>query len=408
MKNIFFVLAFLFISPVLSAQDYYLTADRNETPLTVSKITDMTDLLKAQGKDKKYQSVVLSFSNGEGLFVLAPLSFEREITLEGISLTDKTDEEYYIDISVKDISDKPKEDYEKFKKEATASSAKITSEKEIIIRGKRVREVIFTMPKGVAAGYMLDYKKNLLFITQGTEKNITQHSDQVKRIIASLGVVRTAQNAAEQQALPPAANALINTPAAAKPAAKNAAAVVPAAAVPALAAAEETNPAITAMKQAGLTTAQDVEDTDIYSLKVTAQGSKTNKVSFKYAEGSYSVVAPSDVNVTLQDGRIYFAAPRRGKNIMYLEVPSQKSKTFYASAVKDYGEGHVLKAQPAQAIKLGGNTVRLIRKTALNKSANNYFIKKGSSFVLSYIADSKDDGYFDGVAKSILTSFTQE
>ena len=407
MKTVLFVLAFLFISPLLFAQDYYLTADKNATPITVNSITDMPQLLKAQGKDKKYQSVVLSFSNGEGLFVLAPLTFDREITLEGISLTDKNDEDYYIDISVKNISDNPKEDYEKFKKEATSASAKIISEKDILIRAKRVKEVIFSMPKGVAAaGYMFDYKKNFLFITQGTDKNIAQHSDEVKKIIASLGVVHTAQYTASAPTPNiPATKASAKSSAANIPAQPAAAGQSVALAAPS---AEVENPAITAMKQAGLSTAQDVEDTDIHSLKVTAQGSKANKVAFKYAGGSYSVVAPSDINVTLQDGRIYFATPRRGKNIMYLEVPSQKSKTFYASAVKDYGEGHVLKAQPAQSVKLGGNTVRLIRKTALNKSANNYFIKKGSNFVLSYIVDSKDDGYFDGVAKAILTSFTQD
>ncbi len=395
MKNIFFVLAFLFVSPVINAQDYYLTSDRNETSINVNKITDMPDVLKEQGKDKKYQSVVLSFSNGEGIFVLAPITFEREITLEGISLTDKKDEDYYIDISVKNISNNPKEEYEKFKKEATSASAKITSEKEIIIRGKKVKEVIFSMPKGAAAaGYMLDYKKNLLFITQGTDKNIMQHSAQVKRIIASIGIVRTVQDSAAAQTVAPA------------PAAKNTAVVSPAATV--VAPAEETNPAIAAMQQAGLSTAQDVEDTDIHSLKVTAQGSKTSKVSFKYAGSSYYVLTSSDIKTTLEDGRVYFASRRRGKNIMYLEVSSQKSKTFYASVIKEYGEGHALKAQPAKELKLGANSARLIRKTALNKSANNYFIKKGNSFVLSYIADSKDDIYFDGVAKALLTSFTQE
>ena len=401
MKNIFFVLAFLFVSPVINAQDYYLTSDRNETSINVNKITDMPDVLKAQGKDKKYQSVVLSFSNGEGIFVLAPITFEREITLEGISLTDKKDEDYYIDISVKNISNNPKEDYEKFKKEATSASAKITSEKEIIIRGKKVKEVIFSMPKGAAAaGYMLDYKKNLLFITQGTDKNIMQHSAQVKRIIASIGIVRTVQDSAAAQNVAPAPA----IPAA--PAAKNTAVVGQSATV--VAPAEETNPAIAAMQQAGLSTAQDVEDTDIHSLKVTAQGSKTSKVAFKYAGSSYYVLTSSDIKTTLQDGRVYFASPRRGKNIMYLEVSSQKSKTFYASVIKEYGEGHALKAQPAKELKLGANSVRLIRKAALNKSANNYFIKKGNSFVLSYIADSKDDIYFDGIAKAILTSFTQE
>ncbi len=401
MKNIFFVLAFLFVSPVINAQDYYLTSDRNETSINVNKITDMPDVLKEQGKDKKYQSVVLSFSNGEGIFVLAPITFEREITLEGISLTDKKDEDYYIDISVKNISNNPKEDYEKFKKEATSASAKITSEKEIIIRGKKVKEVIFSMPKGAAAaGYMLDYKKNLLFITQGTDKNIMQHSAQVKRIIASIGIVRTVQDSAAAQNVAPAPA----IPAA--PAAKNTAVVGQPATI--VAPAEETNPAIAAMQQAGLSTAQDVEDTDIHSLKVTAQGSKTSKVAFKYAGSSYYVLTSSDIKTTLEDGRVYFASPRRGKNIMYLEVSSQKSKTFYASVIKEYGEGHALKAQPAKELKLGANSARLIRKTALNKSANNYFIKKGNSFVLSYIADSKDDIYFDGIAKAILTSFTQE
>ncbi len=403
MKNILFVLAFLFTASFLNAQDYYLTADKNATPLTVNKITDMPDVLKAQGKDKKYQSVVLSYSNGEGLFVLVPTTFNREISLDGMSLIDKNDEDNYIDISVKNISKNPKEDLERFKKEATSSAAKITSEKDILIKGKTIKEVLFSTPNGnAAAGYMFDYKKNFLFITQGTAKNIAARCGQVKKIIASLGVVRTAEYGGES-----AQNTVPASPSAAAQitAAKTSAALP---APSASAEAEAENPAITAMKQAGLSTAQDVEDTDIHSLKVTAQGSKTNKVAFKYAGSSYYVLSPSDVKATLEDGRVYFASPRRGKNIMYLEVSSQKSKTFYASALKNYGEGHALKAQPAKELKLGANSVRLIRKTALNKSANNYFIKKNSSFVLSYIADSKDDIYFEGLAKALLTSFTQE
>lgn len=400
MKNILFVLAFLFVTPLLNAQDYYLTADKNAIPVVVSKITDMADILKAQGKDKKYQSVVLSFSNGEGIFIIVPTTFNREISLDGISLTDKNDEEYYIDISVKNSSKNPKEELEAFKKEATSSSAKVTSEKDITIGGKTIKEVLFSTPKGnFAAGYMLDYKKNLLFITQGTSKNIAERCAQVKKIIASLGVVQTVEYASSvAQNLPPANTLPAVAPSAAKTG-NNAASA---------SSAEAQNPAVTAMKQAGLGTAQDVEDTDIHSLKVTAQGTKTNKVTFKYAGGSYYVLSSSDIKATLEDGRIYFTTPKRGKNIMYLEVPGQKSKTFYASAIKEYGEGHALKAQPAKELKLGANSVRLIRKTALNKSANNYFIKKDGNFVLSYIADSKDDIYFDGVAKAVLTSFTQE
>ena len=159
------------------------------------------------------------------------------------------------------------------------------------------------------------------------------------------------------------------------------------------------------MKQAGLSTAQDVEDTDIQSLKVTPAGSAANKISFKYNGLSYSLSAPAQVKATLEDGRIYFATPRRGKNILFLEVPGTKSKTFYASILKTYGEGHVLKPQKATDVKLGANSVRVLRKAALNKAANNYFFKQNSSFVISYIADSKDDIYFDTLAKSLITSF---
>ena len=201
MKNIILGLTFLFACGTVSAQDYFVTKDRNKSSFKVNKITEVQNIFKVQGKSDKYQFVLLSFSNGEGVFTLVPVNFDKELSLDGLSLTDKKDEDYYIDISIKDSSAKPQEDVAAFKKEVASSGAKMVSEQDVIINTRKVKEMLFSMASGRQAyAYMIDYKKNILFITQGTKDNIKERSMVVKRIIAALGLVQTADGSASPKA----------------------------------------------------------------------------------------------------------------------------------------------------------------------------------------------------------------
>lgn len=400
MKNIIAgVVAALLCSAALNAQDYYLTKDKNQTPFKVGKITQVQDILKTQGKTDKYQFVLLSYSNGAGVFTLAPINFNKELSLDGISLTDKKDENYYIDISIKDISQKLADEVASFKKEVAQSGAKLASEKDLSINKRAVKEMMFTMANGKqAAAYMLEYKKNLLFITQGSPEAIALRTAVVKRIIAALGMVQTDDSPTKD--IMPAAAPQTQADAAS---AADAKAVAPAQ--------TEAKPADTAAQAqqdaAPVAVLQEEQDTDIHSLKVAAQG-RNNKITFKCAGNSFAFSVPNDVKTTVEEGRLYFATPQRGKNIFFMEAQSVKSKAFYSSILKTYGDGHVLKSRPVKEIKAGPYSVRVIKKTALNKAANNYFFKAGENFVVSYIVDAKDDIYFDGIAKGAITSFKAE
>jgi len=395
MKKICLFLSFIFLCGAIYAQDYYMTADKNKTPLKVGKISEVQSLMASSGKSKKYQFVLLSFSNGQGVFVLAPISFNQELSPEGVTFTDKKNEDYTFDINVKNSSAKAGEDLNAFKTQALSAKAQLTSESSIVMNGNEVKQIFFDMPDASrSAAFMTDYRgKNLLFMTQGGKKNIALRVNALKKVILSLGTLQADSSAAAPVAAVPAAVSSNTAPAA----------VVPAAVATVNVAAPSANPALAALQKSGLKDLQD--DVYIQSLKVLSQSRGRRQIIFRYGTSSFSAAVSSNLDVSLDDGRLLFKLPRRPKNVFFMEIVSPRSKPYYASLLRKNGEGHAFKSQGAKREKLGVNSVNVLTKDALSKKAVNYFFKQnGIPFVVSYIADTDDNMQYAQMAEDIISS----
>lgn len=378
------------------AQDYFLTADKNETPLKLDRFGQIVEILNIQGKASKYQPVLLDMQNTEAIFLLAPRGFKQEIAEEGIMLLDPKQENVFIDIELMPNKGSLAVYAGQFKEEYTdpddKRSAAFLSQKEIQLNGHAVMEVILysSEDKSYIYGYYVNYKnkKDIKFTMVVTAAENTKYVNILKDAISSLGTIQIKEGA--QGAAQPAETAgqvAANAETSVNATAENAAKIV--------AEEEKKQP-----KVARLPIIIDVSQ--------ATKDAKTNKVNFSTVNTSYYFEVPSDVKASLKDGRIYFNTSIRTKNVFFMELPGSKSKDYYEEVVKKFTSGQSLRQVSAQKAKVGVKEVRVTRKLGLNRAANNYFFKEGESFAISSMSDSKDEKYFDNVAKTIINTIKEE
>ena len=93
--KLFLSFVFMFCALGVYAQDYYLTKEKNKTPLAVESVEGIAKTLKSLGKDGKYKPVILSKNAAEAVYVLAPVSLntDSDEDLSVISNYDQSEEE---------------------------------------------------------------------------------------------------------------------------------------------------------------------------------------------------------------------------------------------------------------------------------------------------------------------------
>lgn len=384
--KIFLSFVFMFCAFGVYAQDYYLTKEKNKTPLSVESVAGIAQTLKSRGKDGKYKPVILSKNASEAVYVLAPASLYAD-----------GDEDVFV------ISNYNQEEEELSKPGAFAISAALKSEPEDIKNGikeyseeygeeirpqytkrtygrinydvcsfstKEAKIIILTAPyngKYISINYMASPNADPKAVPGA----------KISKGEAALGIIASSLNRA------------VFTGGAAKQNAEQ----TPKISEPAHEPAEER-------------TAPILEDWS--SKNISA---REVQFSFNISENdktySYQMTLPVGISAGPEgknDARIILK--QEADAVMWLEPVFKNSRAYNDEVLAKYAPGKKFTQNPTRKIKIAGKDVSFSKKTALNVNASSYFFGEGGRrFVLSFVTPSSKLTSYETAASAVLSKF---
>ena len=384
--KLFLSFVFMFCALGVYAQDYYLTKEKNKTPLAVESVEGIAKTLKSLGKDGKYKPVILSKNAAEAVYVLAPVSLntDSDEDLSVISNYDQSEEEiskpgaFAISAALKnepeDIKSGIKEYSEEYGEEIRPQYTKRTYGRinydVCSFSTKEAKIIILTAPyngKYISFNYMAS--------PNADPKSVS--GAKISRGEAALGIIASSLNRAVF----------------ASGAAKQNAVQTPKISEPAAAPAEER-------------TAPVLEDWS--SKNISA---REVQFSFNIAENdkTYSYIMTLPVGISAkpegkEDARIILK--QEADALMWLEPVFKNSRSYNDEVLAKYAPGKKFTQNPTRKIKIAGKGVNFVRKTALNVNASSYFFAEGGRrFVLSFVTPSSKLTSYESAASAVLNKF---
>ena len=391
--KIFLSFVFMFCTLGVYAQDYYLTKDKNKTPLAVESVEGIAQTLKNRGKDGKYKPVILSKNASEAVYVLAPVSLKSDSDEDASVIGNYNDEDesevlepgsFIISLTLKDtpedIQSALKEYSEESGEEIRPAYGKKTygriNYNVCSFSTKDSKNMILTAPyngRYISINYMASSKPDPK-TAQGTK---------ISRGEAALGIVVSSLN-----------RAVFNTSGKGVSENKNINSPLPAEGVNAVSEpAEEKHAPVLE---------------NWLSKNISA---RSVRFSFDINEGdntySYIMLLPASIAAKPEgkdEARIILK--QDADSIMWLEPVFKNSRAYNEEALNKYAPGKKLTQNPVRKIKAAGKNVNFIRKTALNVNSSSYFFKEGGrSFVLSFIAPSSKLTAYEKDSAAVLNGF---
>ncbi len=384
--KLFLSFVFMFCALGVYAQDYYLTKEKNKTPLAVESVEDITKTLKSRGKDGKYKPVILSKNASEAVYVLAPVSLnaDGDEDLSVISNYDQSEEEiskpgaFAISAALKsepeDIKDEIKEYSEEYDDDIRPQYTKRTYGRinydVCSFSTKEAKIIILTAPyngKYISFNYMASLNADPKAIPGA----------KISRGEAALGIIASSLNRA------------VFTAADAKQKAEQ----TPKISEPAFEATEERTAPVLEDWSSKNISAREVQ----FSFNIT-ENDKT-----------YSYIMTLPVAIAAKpEGKegARIILKQESDAVMWLEPVFKNSRSYNDEALAKYAPGKKFTQNPTRKIKISGKDVSFVRKTALNVNASSYFFAEGGRrFVLSFVTPSSKLTSYESAASSVLNKF---
>lgn len=356
------------------AQDYYLTPNKNRTPLKVKSAADISAVLKQQKKDSKYRVVVLDSNAKQAVYILVPASLNVNLSDNDFvinnydSESDNPPEDAFdINVSFKDV---PEDMQQNFKQLAKEENKKITHERSKKVYGRnKFEKYVFnienyktTVLTAPYAGKFVEFVYVIRAQKDGSASN--------KKGEAALGIAAASLNRAVFTAK-------------ASSYAEDSGEDMP-----------EMPPALENFSSSKLSANQTAYKFDIKQDEDTYAYTFTLPSSFAAKQDN-----SSDVRIIID---------KTDNSEMWLELVYKNSKQYNDAALSKYAAGKKLNAAQRTKFRAGSNTVAFVKKTALNVNASSYFFNKGDKkFVLSFVAPSSKTPSYEQAAAALLKSFKE-
>ena len=371
-------LFFILISAYCFAQDYYLTPNKNKTPLQVKSAADITNVLKQQNKDKKYRVVVLYSDAKEAVYILVPASLNVNLSDNDFIINNYDSESetenppanaFDINVSFKDA---PEDMEQNFKQLAKEEQKKIAHERSEKVYGRnKFEKFAFGIENYNITVLTAPYAGKFVELVYMVQTDKSGSSAVNKKGEAALGIAAASLNRAVFTANPEVPYTEDSSEDILK---------------------EEVPPVLENFTSDKVSASQTAYKLDI------KQGEDTY---------SYTFTLPSSVTVKQDNSSdIRLIIDKTANSEMWFELVYKNSKQYNDTALAQYAAGKKLNKAKKTKFKAGQKTVTFVKKTALNVNASSYFFNIGDKkFVLSFIAPSAKLPAYEQNAAALLRSF---
>lgn len=389
---LFFILSFFAVNAF--AQDYYLTMNKNKTPLKVKSAAAISELLKKQGKDSKYQVVILNQNPKGAVYTLVPasLSVETEDNVTNITSLKEGNVAFGLTVEFPDKLEDVQAGIEEMKTEfpdlKLTQSNKLYSRikyKRYDVSSSEFKQIILQAP--YAGKYV-----QMSYTTEAIEAKDKDGKPMADKNEAVLGIAASSLNRAVFTAETPKEAQKTFAKTSVKVSAK---------------------PAEEAFANAGANSAaSEVLPPVISELSIRKLAPRASEISFILTDGenvylSKITTVQEYPSAKAEGGRLILKAEKDA--FMWLEPVFKDSKAYNASILQKYAPGKKFNTPRKNKVKVGTKEVNMVKYSALNESTISYFFKDGGRrFVLSFIAPSSKLPAYEKSSAEILRGFSIE